>query len=121
MEINNLIQIQREFDTLHKWTPLKGDTRSILSAINKDIIGILGELGEFANIIKKLNLVADKNSGLSIDKEYSEYKEELSDEVVDTFIYLMRIISHLDIDITEAYFSKLEINRRKYKDYEKSE
>lgn len=121
MEINNLIKIQKEFDTLHNWTPTRGDTQSILSSINKDIIGILGELGEFANIIKKLNLVADKNSGLGIEKKYSEYKEELSDEVVDTFIYLMRIISHLDIDITEEYFKKLEINRKKYKDYEKNE
>ncbi|MFB5089325.1 hypothetical protein PGC35_19375 [Psychrobacillus sp. PGGUH221] len=51
--------MQKEFDTKHGWSLQSGNTSEKLEVISKDIIGLMGELGEFSNIIKKLNLTKD--------------------------------------------------------------
>lgn len=50
------------------------------------LLATLGELGEAANIVKKLNRVRDNIKG---NKEtYEELQEKLEQELADTFIYL---------------------------------
>jgi len=43
-----------------------------------------------------------------------EKKELVSQEIADTFVYLLRIAEVLDIDIIDAAKRKLELNARKY-------
>lgn len=116
MNLNDIVQTQKEFDANHGWTPDENIV-NIVSYINKDIIGIVGELGEFANKIKKINLILDHDSE-DVRKLYEEYKDNLSEEVIDTFIYLIRIASHLNIDIEKEYFKKLQHNFEKYRGFE---
>jgi NTP pyrophosphatase (non-canonical NTP hydrolase) len=50
------------------------------------LTAVAGELGEAANVVKKLNRVRDGIPGN--DKTPDELKDMLRDEVADTFIYL---------------------------------
>lgn len=61
---------------------------------------ILGELGEAANIVKKLNRVRD---GIPGNKESeTELREKLSSELADTFIYLDLFAQRAGVNLSRA-------------------
>lgn len=120
MEIKRLTQIQKEFDAKHGWTLESNSSKAKLEMINKDLIGLFGEIGEFANLIKKLNIEMEKSEN-TLDSKFSDAQNGLSEELIDSFIYLLRIATHLDLDIESVYLNKLAVNREKYKKYEKYE
>lgn len=64
----------------------------------------MGELGEAANIAKKLNRVRDGIKGNSETPE--ELKQKLADEIADTFIYLDLLAQSEGIDLEAAVFNK---------------
>jgi len=64
---------------------------------------MLGEFGEFANIVKKCHR----------DNEWHE--DKLKEELVDTFIFLLKISMTLNMDIKEEYFKKMKINEERFK------
>lgn len=67
---------------------------------------ILGELGEAANIQKKLNRVRD---GIIGNKETPEHlREKLSDELGDVYIYLDLFCQSQGIDLEQAVLRVFE-------------
>jgi NTP pyrophosphatase (non-canonical NTP hydrolase) len=78
----------------------------------------VGEIGEFANILKKLALVQDRFDTSDPTHGFEETKMKLTEELIDGLIYIIRIASYLHIDIEKEYLIKLDINRRKYHKYE---
>lgn len=70
------------------------------------ITATTGELGEAANIAKKLNRVRD---GIPGNKETpDELRAALADEIADTFIYLDLLAQSQGIDLEEAVLRKFE-------------
>jgi len=63
-----------------------------------------GELGEAANIAKKLNRVRDGIKGNSETPE--ELRDALADELADTFIYLDLLAQSQGIKLGDAVVSK---------------
>jgi NTP pyrophosphatase (non-canonical NTP hydrolase) len=67
---------------------------------------VTGELGEAANVVKKLNRVRDGIPG------NSETPEQLSgmlvDEIADTFIYLDLLAQAAGIDLEDAVLAKFQ-------------
>ena len=120
MEINELANIQKEFDSKHGWVLESKRPQEVLGSLNKDLIGLFGEIGEFSNLIKKLNLDSHETDQVLEAKIRGMYND-LSEELIDSFIYLFRIATHLDIDIEKTYLEKLERNRKKYHKYERRE
>lgn len=120
MDLNKIISLQKQFDSGHNWTPKNDDIQSIVNAVNKDIIGAIGEFGEFSNIIKKINLLFDSNNQSMAEEKYKIEIENMSEEIIDMLIYIFRIIAHLNIDAEKAYLRKLSFNKEKYKDFEKN-
>lgn len=60
----------------------------------------MGELGEAANIAKKLNRVRD---GIPGNRETpDELRAQLADEIADTFIYLDLLAQAAGIDLADA-------------------
>lgn len=118
MNITNLLKTQIEFDKAHGWIKDDEPFECKIDSINKDIIGIIGELGEFANIVKKINL--DIDAGLIDESRLKFYKflPDLKEEVIDIFIYLLRIMYHIDINVEEEYLKKLEYNKERFESYE---
>jgi NTP pyrophosphatase (non-canonical NTP hydrolase) len=71
----------------------------------------LGELGEAANVLKKLNRVRD---GFPGNKETpAELREMFADELADAYIYLDLLAQAADIDLPSAIRSKFDKTSRK--------
>lgn len=64
-----------------------------LAAISYVALGLVGEAGEVANIVKKM-----LRDGLSVE----EAREHLIGELGDCLWYLARICSELDLDLSEV-------------------
>ncbi|ELF2482516.1 nucleotide pyrophosphohydrolase, partial [Escherichia coli] len=50
------------------------------------------------------------------DKVLNEVKAELDEELVDTFIYLIKIANQFDVDLESGFMAKLEKNKKRFKD-----
>lgn len=71
----------------------------------------LGELGEAANIAKKLNRMRDGIPGNT--ESEPELRAALADELADTFIYLDLLAQSQGIDLAEAVMSKFSRTSKK--------
>lgn len=83
----------------------KGFNHNLKSWSTSDwVTATLGELGEAANIVKKLNRVRDSIPG---NKETPEQlKKMLADELADTFIYLDLLVQSLGLNMRDIVVSK---------------
>lgn len=68
------------------------------------MVAVTGELGEAANIVKKLNRVRDGVPGNSETPE--ELQQNLCDEIADTYIYLDLFCFAAGIDLRKAVTEK---------------
>ncbi|MDD3102570.1 MAG: MazG nucleotide pyrophosphohydrolase domain-containing protein [Patescibacteria group bacterium] len=105
------MKLQKLFDEKHKgafsWhQKINSENIHILEYL---IIGLIGEVGELANIIKKIRRG---------DLTYSEHKDDIAEEIVDVFIYLLKMAYQNDIDIEQEFLRKLEKNKRRFKMFE---
>ncbi len=116
MELNEIIKIQNDFDEKHGWLMTEKNIQSYINYLSQDSIGLLGELGEFANHIKKLNILVDHEEELS--STFEDIKSKLQGEIVDVFVYLVRLSTHLDMDLEKKYLEKLSFNAERFKKYE---
>lgn len=66
----------------------------------------VGELGEAANVAKKLNRIRDGVPGMSDAESESELKRKLAEELADTFIYLDLLAQSQGICLEEAVINK---------------
>lgn len=67
---------------------------------------VLGELGEAANIVKKLNRIRDDIPGNKIGESEQELMEKLGDEIADTFCYLDLMAQAAGIDLSDKVIDK---------------
>lgn len=72
----------------------------------------MGELGEAANIAKKLNRVRDGIPGNG-DLSESDLRQMLADEIADTYIYLDLLAQAAGIDLQRAVVSKFNRTSKK--------
>jgi dimeric dUTPase (all-alpha-NTP-PPase superfamily) len=119
MNLDELVRLQHQFDAKYGWNPDKSVSKAVFRAVQGDLIGILGEIGEFANIVKKVALETDHDPGSNLAVLLKTRHGDLSEELVDAFIYLIRLASHLDIEIEQAYLAKLRVNEQRFKRFER--
>jgi len=111
MDIKELMKIQNDFDAQHagrfQWaSKVNEENLDILQFL---ILALVGEVGEFANIVKKV--VRGDNSFISS-------KSDMEGEVTDIFIYLIKICNQMDIDIEKTYLNKLDQNKERFEQYQ---
>lgn len=70
-------------------------------------LGLCGEAGEFANVMKKI----DRGS---MKLEDFETREALGSELADVLIYVAILADMLDIDLEEEYGRKRDFNERRF-------
>lgn len=112
LTIKELLYRQRTFDEMHSGnTPFftKIDENN-LHELEHLIVCLLGELGEFANILKKVRRG---------DFSLASVKDELDEELVDVFIYLLKISGQFDVDLEVGYEKKMLKNSYKFQSYKK--
>lgn len=91
---------------------LEGFNHRISSWSESDwLIAVLGELGELANVVKKLNRVRD---GVPGNRETEAQLCAMAvDELADTFVYLDLLSWRLGVDMMEAVSRKFdEVSKR---------
>ena len=74
------------------------------------MLAVVGELGEAANIAKKLNRVRDGIPG-NVESEL-ELRAKLRREIADTYIYLDLLCASQDIDLESAIAEVFEAKSR---------
>lgn len=70
------------------------------------MVALLGELGEAANVIKKLNRVRDGIPGNT--EGPVELKQRLKDELADAFIYLDLLVQANGFDLEDIVVDKFD-------------
>lgn len=107
MTINEFFSKQRAFDSsyeiLRKWSAkITYENPGVLEYL---VLAATGEMGEVANLTKKI---------IRGDAALEESREALTEEITDVFIYLLKLIDQLDIDIEKSYDEKMKRNAVKY-------
>lgn len=114
MNLNQIIDIQKEFDSKHKG---KFDWAQKINEENIEnleylLLCLVGEFGEISNLVKKV---------LRGDYSLAEIKNQLGEEIADIFIYVLKFAYQLDIDIEKQFLLKVDKNRSRFAHYEKTE
>ncbi len=108
LKLTDLKEMQEEFDLSHdvsgKSFYTKIDEKN-LHELEHLAVCLTGELGEFCNILKKVSRG---------DMLLAEVKEELDLELVDVFIYLLKISNQFDVDLEKGFLKKLAINKARF-------
>lgn len=114
MTLAEIIDCQKNFDKKHVSTfdwdqPITQDNIGMLKYL---LLCMVGELGETTNIVKKI---------LRGDCKLDDVKEDLSEEIVDMFIYVVKLSYQLGFDLEEGYMNKLAKNKIRFARYETDE
>lgn len=112
MTIEELIELQKEFDEKHQ-SNFKWDikvTDSNIEMFEFLLVSLAGEVGEIANIVKKI---------VRGDFKLMEKKMDIQEELADAFAYLLKLSYQLDIDLEKAYMDKMKKNCERFMKYEK--
>jgi len=102
----------KALDEEHGFPVTFNDQTEKYNQITKDLVGLFGEIGEFSNIIKKINIKVEKGAKYQLDIAQAEIK--LKEELADFLLYAIRIANILDADLTKEILSKTEKNKIKY-------
>lgn len=95
--LNDLVKTATEDS--ERWFP---DTASQLDFM---ALALAGEVGEVANIIKKVMRGTD---------DFDKVLDDLEEEVTDVFIYLMCLAGVLGMDLEAAYAAKRAKNEERF-------
>lgn len=113
MTLDEMLAKQMEFDREHSSSYAWNEkiTNNNIQILEHLLLSLLGELGESANIVKKV---------IRGDVVLEDVKSALSDEIIDVLIYVLKLIYQLDINIEEVYARKLAINKQRFAKYNRN-
>lgn len=107
MDMQKIFSLQKNFDQSCFPCFVGGNSKEdTLQLAIFLVLGALGELGEFANVVKKIY-----RGDCTLDQSHSE----LEGEIADVFIYVIKICQTLEIDLEEAFLEKLKKNEYRFK------
>jgi NTP pyrophosphatase (non-canonical NTP hydrolase) len=90
--------------------------RDLLGQLTKDTVGLVGEIGEFSNIIKRVVLKQDHPQ--YVGPTLNEAAPQLREELADTVIYILRLAALLETDLESDVLKKIAFNRTRYEHLE---
>lgn len=108
----SLTRRQIDADRMHGFPVDLSDDEARCNQISKDLVGLMGEIGEFANILKKVELAVSRPGYIGPDFVAAE--PELRMELADAQIYLLRLGHLLRMDLEETVLEKMRLNNERY-------
>ena len=112
MNLNDLVGMQVVMDESHGFPINFKNTADKYQQLTRDLVGLFGEVGEFSNIVKKINI------NLARPKDYpvnlSEAEDKLKMELIDSLIYIIRIGAILKIDLEAELLKTIKKNEVRY-------
>ena len=90
-----------------------------IAQLEQDIVGLIGEIGEFSNVLKKVRLAASHigYAGPSL----AEASQGMREELADALIYLIRLSVVIGGSLENDLISKMQVNDGRYGHLEESE
>jgi NTP pyrophosphatase (non-canonical NTP hydrolase) len=118
MDLATLMEIQITADEKRGFSIEFSGDRERVTQLMKDLIGLFGEVGEFSNLLKKIEIKLDHPAydGPSL----AESRDQLRGEVIDSLIYLMRLAAILETDLEAELLKKMQTNQERYKPLERN-
>ncbi len=113
MELRELQKIQKEFDLEYfpEFWRIEG-YEDFLDRLEYLVVALAGEVGEFANIVKKM-----RREYMHLGLEERERLDQLREELIDIFIYTVITANLLEMDLEEWFRKKLSLNRERFDRY----
>jgi len=113
MELRDIQRMQKDFDLeyFREFWEIEG-YEDFLDRLEYLVVALTGEIGEFANLVKKL-----RREYMHMGIEKNEYVSRLREELTDIFIYTLIAANLLDMDLEEWFKKKMEFNRERFKKY----
>lgn len=107
LTLEQIKKLQAKFDnTLDPSFSFHGDfKKEDIPVLEHLIVCLVGEMGEFSNLVKKIRRG---------DFSFTDKQSELNEELIDIFIYLIKISNHLQVDLEKLYLQKLEKNKKRF-------
>lgn len=113
MELAALVDRQINADRERGFQIDFADDTNRLYQIERDLIGLFGEVGEFANLLKKVRLATNHRHYPGPTLAVAE--KELRDELADVAIYLFRLSVMLGGNLEADIIAKMDVNDIRYK------
>ena len=112
MTLAEMTERQRAFDARHasrfEWDrPIDEDNLEMLEFL---LLSLVGELGETANLVKKIRRG---------DYSLADKLPDIGEELADMLIYTLKLPYQLGIDLEKAYDDKMKKNMERFKHYER--
>jgi NTP pyrophosphatase (non-canonical NTP hydrolase) len=117
MELSALVSMQLEADERRGFSRRIKDERDRQRQLADDLVGLVGEIGEFANLLKKVGLALDVEGYEA--PTIADASAQLSEELADAAIYIFRLSAALGCDLEKALLRKMSINDERYRDLER--
>jgi deoxyadenosine/deoxycytidine kinase/NTP pyrophosphatase (non-canonical NTP hydrolase) len=112
-ELSELTRLQRAFDQTRGFAELPNHAGApsgdALSRLEFALIGLTGEVGEIANILKRARRDQAQGGGAA-------RLGGLPSEIADVLSYLLKLAIHADVDPEQAYLIKMCINAHRFRD-----
>jgi NTP pyrophosphatase (non-canonical NTP hydrolase) len=109
LTLREIKEIQKNFDVSHGvggksfYVPVGEEDASYLEHM---AVCLVGEVGEFCNVLKKV---------VRGDLSLIDAKPDLSEELIDSFIYLIKIANQFDVDLESEFLAKVKKNEARFK------
>jgi NTP pyrophosphatase (non-canonical NTP hydrolase) len=107
-----LTRRQIDADRSHGFSVDVSGDRARIDQLSKDLVGLMGEVGEFANLLKKVDLAASQPRYEGPD--LASAKLALRMELADAQIYMLRLAHLLEVDLADAVLDKMRTNDERY-------
>lgn len=116
MDLSDLIEQQIERDRRRGFRVDFDHDGDRIDQLMRDLVGLLGEAGEFANLLKKVEL-GRMIPGYAAPS-LADARPDLQAELADVAIYLFRLATILGGDLEQDILRKIRINDERYRGLE---
>ncbi|MBP0580626.1 hypothetical protein J8I29_14975 [Labrys sp. LIt4] len=113
MQLSEIIKKQIDADTKRGFLTSFDNDQELQDQLMRDLVGLVGEVGEFADLLKKVGL-AFSTPGYT-GPTLAEATPQLRSELADVAIYLFRLSTILNGDLESDILRKMKINDERYR------
>ena len=111
MDLKEIVEINKTFSESRGWFFHKSNNnKEFLEKIQYNSIALAGEVGEFANLVKK-SVRSNLSNG---EFPNDEMLKRMREEITDVFIYLLLTASLLDVNLEKEFLASIKKNEKRF-------